>query len=72
MRHAHDRMPVILEPQDYQFWLDPGIDDVPALKKLLKPSTAPLAAIPVSNPKHPRDDDATLIEPAAPISDQLI
>jgi len=72
MRHAHDRMPVILEPQDYQFWLDPGVDDVPALKKLLKPSAAPLAAIPVSNPEHPRDDDATLIEPATPISDQLI
>ena len=62
IRHAHDRMPVIIDPADYRFWLDPGVDDVPALKDLLKPATVPLVALPVANPKQPRDDDATLIE----------
>lgn len=63
IRHVHDRMPAIIEPADYEFWLDPGIDHVPALKELLKPSAAPLEARPVSNPKHPGDDDASLIAP---------
>ena len=65
IKHVHDRMPVIIDPNDYQFWLDPAIDYVPALKDLLKPTGDALEAIPVANPKHPRDDDATLIEPAA-------
>ena len=46
-------------------WLDPAIDNVPALKELLKPATLPLEARAVANPKHPRDDDATLIEAVA-------
>lgn len=65
IRHVHDRMPVIIEPDDYRFWLDPGIDVVPALKELLRPSAAQLAAVPVANPRHPRDEDATLIDPVA-------
>jgi putative SOS response-associated peptidase YedK len=31
MRHVYDRMPVIIQPQDEAFWLDSGIDSVPAL-----------------------------------------
>ena len=65
IKHVHDRMPAIIEPANYRYWLDPGIDDVPALKDLLKPAAVPLVAQPVANPKHPRDDDATLIEPDA-------
>ena len=42
IRHVHDRMPAIIDPADYRFWLDPGIDTVPALKALLRPTTAPL------------------------------
>jgi len=62
----HDRMPVILDPADYRFWLDPGIDDVPALKELLKPAPADwLTARPVANPRQPRDDDPTLIDAVA-------
>ena len=63
--HVHDRMPAIIEPAHYRFWLDPAIDNVPALKELLKPTTIPLEAQPVANPKHPRDDDAALIEAVA-------
>jgi putative SOS response-associated peptidase YedK len=65
IKHVHDRMPAIVDPADYEFWLDPGIDHTPALKEILKPTLAPLEARPVANPKHPRDDDATLIVPAA-------
>ena len=67
IKQVHNRMPAIIDPADYRFWLDPRVDDVPALKNLLKPAAAPLVALPVANPKHPRDDDATLIEPVAPI-----
>jgi putative SOS response-associated peptidase YedK len=34
---VHDRMPVILERDDYDFWLDPGMQDVAAVAELLKP-----------------------------------
>jgi putative SOS response-associated peptidase YedK len=37
MKPIHDRMPVILEPNDWELWLDRGIDESEALKPLLKP-----------------------------------
>jgi putative SOS response-associated peptidase YedK len=37
---VHDRMPVILEPNCYAVWLDPGVRDVAAIAKLLKPYDA--------------------------------
>jgi putative SOS response-associated peptidase YedK len=37
---VHDRMPVILEPDSYDLWLDPGIMDVAAASELLKPYDA--------------------------------
>ncbi len=39
---VHDRMPVILEPDDYDLWLDPGMKDVAAASELLKPYDARL------------------------------
>src|SRR5262245_8950545 len=33
----HDRMPVILDPDDYDCWLDPACDDRAKLEKLIKP-----------------------------------
>ena len=36
----HDRMPVILDPGSYDLWLDPGMNDVPAVSELLKPYDA--------------------------------
>ena len=33
----HDRMPVILNPDDYDCWLDPACDDRGRLEKLIKP-----------------------------------
>jgi putative SOS response-associated peptidase YedK len=39
---VHDRMPVILNPDSYDLWLDPGMKDVPAVSELLRPYDARL------------------------------
>jgi putative SOS response-associated peptidase YedK len=49
--NLHDRMPVILGPNDYTQWLDPNIDDPAALQPLLTPcGEDELLADPVSTP----------------------
>lgn len=37
MKDIHDRMPVILKPDDEKFWLDPSVIDANDLNKLLVP-----------------------------------
>ncbi|HMQ31497.1 MAG TPA: SOS response-associated peptidase [Chloroflexaceae bacterium] len=37
MRPLHDRMPVILAPEHYALWLDPGLRDAGPLQELLAP-----------------------------------
>jgi putative SOS response-associated peptidase YedK len=37
---VHDRMPVILDPDSYDLWLDPGMTKVEAVSDLLKPCDA--------------------------------
>jgi putative SOS response-associated peptidase YedK len=37
---VHDRMPVILHPESYDLWLDPGMNDVQVVSELLKPFDA--------------------------------
>jgi putative SOS response-associated peptidase YedK len=32
---VHDRMPVILDPDAFELWLDPGMKDVAAVSELL-------------------------------------
>jgi SOS response associated peptidase (SRAP) len=39
---VHDRMPVILDPDSYDLWLDPGMQDVVAISEVLKPYDARL------------------------------
>jgi len=39
-REIHDRMPVILAPEDYDLWLDPGFARLDALEEMLKPYPA--------------------------------
>jgi putative SOS response-associated peptidase YedK len=47
---VHDRMPVILSPDDYDLWLDPGMQDVAAASELLKPYNAnQMRSYPVSS-----------------------
>lgn len=61
----HDRMPLILAPRDYDAWLDPGNDDVEALKALVRAYPAEeMRAFAVSpRVNAPANDDAALIEP---------
>jgi putative SOS response-associated peptidase YedK len=37
---VHDRMPVILDPDGYDLWLDPGVQNVAVISELLKPYDA--------------------------------
>jgi len=39
---VHDRMPVIVDPDSYDLWLDPGMQNVAAVSELLKPYDARL------------------------------
>jgi putative SOS response-associated peptidase YedK len=39
---VHDRMPVILDPDNYELWLDPGMTNVAAASELLRPFDARL------------------------------
>jgi len=65
MREIHDRMPVILAPEDHAAWLDPGNQATEKLKALLKPSPARMmAAHSVSTRVNtPKNDEPALIEP---------
>ena len=63
---VHDRMPVILDPDDYDLWLDPGMTNVEAVSEMLKPFNARLMRChPVSaRINYVANDDA---ECAAPV-----
>jgi putative SOS response-associated peptidase YedK len=37
---VHDRMPVILDPDAYELWLDPGMQNVEAVSEILRPYDA--------------------------------
>jgi len=39
---VHDRMPVILSPDSYDFWLDPGLKHVETVSEFLRPCEARL------------------------------
>jgi len=62
---VHNRMPVILEPDNYDLWLDPGMRDVAAASELLKPCDVRLMRChPVSSRvNHVANDDAECSEP---------
>jgi len=42
---AHDRTPVILDPDSYDLWLDPGMRDVSAARRRHSESTNYIAAL---------------------------
>ena len=64
----HDRMPLILDPHDYDAWLDPGAEDARRLEPLLAPYPAErMTAYPVSMAVNsPRHDGPACIEKLAP------
>ena len=67
LRPLHHRMPVILDPQDYDLWLDPGIQESERLQPLLRPyASEELMAFPVSTRvNNPANDALECLEPVA-------
>jgi putative SOS response-associated peptidase YedK len=71
---VHDRMPVILDPTDFERWLDPAVDPASAALLLRPAPDGLLAALPVSSrvndARHEGPDlwvpDPELFGPAAP------
>lgn len=63
-RPIHDRMPVILNPEHYNLWLDPKLQDASKLQPLLRPlESSELHADPVSTRVNsPRNDDPGCVE----------
>jgi putative SOS response-associated peptidase YedK len=63
----HDRMPVILDPEDWEIWLDPDLKDRSLLDPLLVPwGGKPLRTRPVSRRVNsPRADDSGLLDGTA-------
>jgi len=68
----HDRMPVILHPDCYDLWLDPGMTNVQVISELLKPYDAlPMRCYPVSaRVSRTENDDEECSRPAESIEVQ--
>jgi putative SOS response-associated peptidase YedK len=62
---VHDRMPVILHPDSYDLWLDPGMTDVQVVSEYLKPFDPSLMrCYPVSSRvNHVGNDDEECSRP---------
>ncbi|HKJ89238.1 MAG TPA: SOS response-associated peptidase, partial [Gammaproteobacteria bacterium] len=60
----HNRMPVVLGPEDRDMWLDPGMKDPEALRQLLRPYPAQaMEAYPVSRKvNNPKNDEPELVD----------
>jgi putative SOS response-associated peptidase YedK len=73
----HDRMPVILDPDGYDLWLDPGMHNTDKLSALLKPCDAlRMRSYPVSaRVNRVQNDDAECAQQvegdASPLQAQL-
>ncbi len=69
---VHDRMPVILDPDVYELWLDPGRANVAAASELLKPFDARLMrCYPVSSRiNHVANDDEECSRPVELVHSQ--
>ena len=65
LKPIHERMPVIIDPDDYPTWLDPTNQDTDTLSSLLKPYPASaMKAYPVSRHMNdPTYDEAGCIKP---------
>ncbi len=65
VRPIHNRMPVIVEPGDYDLWLETEPDRTGALARLMRPYSGDrLTAFPISTwVNNPKNDDARCVEP---------
>jgi putative SOS response-associated peptidase YedK len=62
---VHNRMPVILAPEDFELWLDPGAQHPAEVQPLLRPFPADqMSFYPVStHVNNPRNEDPACIAP---------
>ena len=67
MSEIHHRMPVILPPENYEAWLDPGLEEKETLMDLLRPYPSDrMDAYPVSRRvNRPSNNEPGVVEPAA-------
>lgn len=67
LAEIHNRMPVILEPQDYAEWLDQSVQKADALLHLMRPfSDTDMQVVPVSTlVNNPRNEESACITPVA-------
>jgi putative SOS response-associated peptidase YedK len=72
---VHDRMPVILDPDSYDLWLDPGMQDISTASEMLRPYGAQfMRRYPVSTRiNHVANDDEECSAPVelAQVQDSL-
>jgi len=64
--NLHDRMPVILEPNDFDLWLDPDEHNIKILRDLIHPAAPGILSMhPVSNYVNKAENEGEkCIEPA--------
>jgi putative SOS response-associated peptidase YedK len=69
---VHDRMPVILDPDSYDLWLDPRMTNVDAVSEMSKLfDTGLMRTYPVSTRiNHAANDDAECSAPTEPTESQ--
>jgi putative SOS response-associated peptidase YedK len=64
---VHDRMPLILEPDRWDAWIDRELQDASAARELLAPSPTPLLLQPVSRlVNSPNNDGPELVREVQP------
>lgn len=74
IRPVHNRMPVILDPEDYTLWLDPKVQEPGLIQPLMRPYPSQhMNAYPVSRfVNSPGNDSPKCIEPLAEVEDQRL
>lgn len=66
MRHIHDRMPILLAPEQWSAWLDSRTDNRALQAILNSPAETPLHCYRVgTHVNNPRNDDADCLAPLA-------
>jgi putative SOS response-associated peptidase YedK len=64
---VHDRMPLVVEPETWDRWLDPVLTEPVAIESMLATRTPMLVAYPVSpHVNDPRNDDADCLKRQEP------
>ena len=67
MAHIHDRMPVILQPEDFGLWLDCRPGSAAGVGEVLRPAADDLLEIIEVSPRlnNPRNEGPELLAPPA-------